>query len=172
MFKVFIVFLFVLFVANKQLNAQNYVSDKTLNVGFDASIGTTTKRSPFGYGLAFDLLLKYKLSEELSSIGSVGYTRLLTKDTSPIADYDFLPVKVAVKIFPTPANLYLTGLTGAGFGLRKGVKTSFLFGGGLGYQLEGGYDIGLKYEGCKQNKNAITYQPLNGQFAFVFAYFF
>lgn len=150
----------------------NQVHAQYLNLGFDASIGTTTKNSPFGYALGFDLVLKYKLSDQLSSSVALGYARLLTKDTSPIPDYDFIPLKGSIKIFPTPMPIYFAATAGVGFGIQKGVKTSFLFGGGTGYQWETGYDIGLKYEGYQQSKKSTAYQPLNGQFALTFAYCF
>jgi len=157
---------------NNSIKAQYFSENQPFNLGFDVSIGTTTKNSPFGYALGLDLLLTTVLSDRLSTTASLGYTRLLTKDTSPIADYDFIPLKGALKIFPTSTNIYLTALIGAGFGIQKGVRTSFLFGGGAGYQWEKDYDVSLKYEGYQQSMKSTTYQPLNGQFALTFTYYF
>jgi len=149
-----------------------YQDQPMLKIGIDVSLGATAKSSPFGYALGIDLLLSYKLSDRLTVLASAGYGSLLTKDTSPIADYNFIPLRASVKIFPLMENIYISGIIGAGFGILKGSKTSLIFGGGTGYEWIKGYDLGVKYEGYQQSKNSTTYQPRNGQFALVFTYHF
>ncbi len=155
----------------KTVKAQ-YQDQPMLKVGIDVSLGATTKSSPFGYALGIDLLLSYKLSDQLTVLASAGYGSLLTKDTSPIADYNFIPLRASVKIFPFMENIYVSGIIGAGFGILKGSKTSLIFGGGTGYEWPKGYDLGFKYEGYQQSMSSTTYQPRNGQFALVFTYHF
>jgi hypothetical protein len=143
-----------------------------IKLGFNASIGKTTNNSPFGYGLGLDVIAKYQLSEELTAVVGVGYGRLLTKDTSPIPDYDFIPVKASIKVFPFIPYIYLNGIVGTGFGLRKDAKPAFIFGGGAGYEWKKTYDFSIRYEAYQQSRKSTTYQPLNGQFAMAFAYYF
>jgi hypothetical protein len=154
------------------VSAQSSLNQNLLKLGIDASIGTTTNNSPFGYGLGIDMFARYKASDELTLISSVGYGRLLTKDTSPIPDYDFIPIKAGIKIFPMIEHFYVLGTVGAGFGIRNGSKTALIFGGGTGYESNKGYDLSVRYEGYQQNKKSTTYQPINGQFAIVLTYNF
>lgn len=162
------VFIFCFCTASKA----QYGDQPMLKVGIDFSLGTTAKSSPFGYALGIDLLLNYKLSDQLTVLASAGYGSLLTKDTSPIADYNFVPLRATVKVFPFMENIYLSGIIGAGFGVLKGSKTALIYGGQAGYEWNSGYDLGIKYEGYQQSMSSTTYQPRNGQFALVFTYHF
>lgn len=153
--------------------AQQYGRRSTFSAGIDAALGVTSKSSPFGYGLSLSTVANVRLSDQLSMLGSVGYSGLFTKDTSPVADYHFIPLKAGVKIFPiTDQQFYFSCSVGAGFGLIKGSKPSFIFGGGLGYEWLNGYELMLKYEGYQQRQSSTTYQPLNGQFSVAFGYYF
>jgi hypothetical protein len=161
----------ILFVAGS-IDRASAQEQYNLKFGIDASIGLPTKNSPFGYGLGIDVIAKYKLSEELAVVAGIGYSRLSTKDTSLIPDYDFIPVKVGVKIYPFMPYIYFNGTVGAGFGIPNGSKTAFIFGGGGGYEWKDRYDFSIKYESYQLSKKSINYQSLNGQFAIVFAYNF
>jgi len=167
--KLVIFILLALFFANN-LKAQDEAFGVKFGIG--GGLGLTTKTSPFGYGINLNPQLQYNISEALALNLVTGYTRLLTKDTSPIADYDFIPLKLEIKIFPIIENLYTVGLVGAGFGLIKNAKTSLIYGGGLGYQFLNGYDLGVKFERYQQNKNSINYQPKTNQLQLSFTYFF
>ena len=154
------------------VRSQDHWEEPTLRMGIDFNFGATTTGSPFGYGLGINMLAKVVLSEQLTLVGSAGYGSLFTKDTSPIADYSYIPLKTMLKVFPVEENIYIAGTIGAGFGILKGSKTAFIFGGGLGYQWLTGYDLGLRYEGYQQPPSSTTYHPLNGQFALSFSYHF
>jgi len=165
---IFHVFIFCFFTIVKA----QYNDQSMLKVGIDVSIGATNKSSPFGYALGIDLLMSYKLSDQLTVLASAGYGSILTKDTSPVADYNFIPLRTSVKIFPFMENIYVAGIVGAGFGILKGSKTALIFGGGTGYEWTKGYDLAIKYEGYQQSKSSTTYQPRIGQFAVLFTYHF
>ncbi len=160
----------VLWIVN-DVNGQGNNLNK-IKIGFDASIGAATKNSAFGYSLGISLLAKYKLSNELTAVAGLGYTRLLTKDTSPIPDYDFIPLRAGVKVFPIMESVYIQGNVGAGFGTRNGSTPVFLFGGAAGYEWEQGYDLSIRYEGYQQSRKSTTYQPLNGQISLGLSYWF
>jgi hypothetical protein len=159
----------LLFVNN--LKAQSYDDSKAVRFGIGVGFGITTKTSPFGYAINLSPQIQYFLSDELTLNLTTGYTRLLTKDTSPIKDYDFIPLKLEIKIFPITENIYTLGIVGAGFGILKNVKTNFTYGGGLGYRFLNGYDLGIKYEAYRQSKKSIYFQSKANQFQLAFTYF-
>jgi hypothetical protein len=162
---------FILFFIAIQVSAQS-ADQSLLRPGIGTYIGPAVGNSAYGYGIGLDLLLIAELSDQLSITGSIGYARLLTKDTSPTPDYDFIPLKSTLKIFPIEQPAYFMGTIGAGFGIQKGSKTALIFGGGLGYRFLKDYDLAIKYEAYQQPPSSVTYQPLSGLLAATFAYRF
>jgi len=141
-------------------------------IGVGASVGTTTHNSPFSYALGADVRIQWNLSKELALTASGGYTRLFPKDNFPaLQDYDFIPAIGGVKVYAIK-RMYLAANVGAGFAIQDGSKTSFIFGGGTGYEWDNGLDLGVRYEGYQQDGTSSTYQPVNGQFAFRVGYNF
>lgn len=149
----------------------NQFDNRILKLSFGAEIGIANRMSPFNYGLGFNLQAQYYLSDQLVITASGGYSRLLTKDTSPQPDYDFLPLFAGIKVFPIH-QFYFLGDIGAGIPIQKGSKMSFIFAGGLGYEVSRNLDLSIKYIGYQQNKSSSTYQPTNGQFALRLGYNF
>jgi lipoprotein signal peptidase len=141
-------------------------------IGIGASGGVTTANSPFSFGVGADVRLQWDLSKDVALTASGGYTRLFNKDNFPaLADYDFIPAIGGVKVYAIK-RMYLAGNVGAGFAIQDGSKTSFIFGGGTGYEWDNGLDIGVRYEGYQQDSSSSTYQPVNGQFALRLGYNF
>ncbi|MFD0941417.1 outer membrane beta-barrel protein [Pedobacter boryungensis] len=157
---------------NAKAQTMNMSNGMAFKIGVGVSGGVTTENSPFSYGLGADVRLQYDLSKSVSLTASGGYTRLFAKDNIPaLADYDFIPAIGGVKVFPIE-RMYLMAEVGAGFGIQDGSKTSFIFGGGLGYEWNSGFDLGVKYQGYQQDGTSTTYQPVNGQFALRLGYNF
>jgi hypothetical protein len=156
------------------VNAQtmNMSNGMAFKIGVGISGGVTTENSPFSYALGGDVRLQYDLSKSVALTASGGYTRLFPKDNFPaLADYDFIPAKGGVKVFPIE-RMYLMAEVGAGFAIQDGSKTSFIFGGGTGYEWNNGFELGIRYEGYQQDGTSTTYQPVNGQFALRLGYNF
>ncbi|TKC64112.1 porin family protein [Pedobacter hiemivivus] len=151
--------------------AQTRENAKGVRFGLGISGGVTTKESPFKYGLGADLGFQFDLTRELAITATGGYTTLKADDNQG-ADYNFIPVKAGVKIFPQIGGLYLSTEAGAGFGIKEGSKTAFIYSGGLGYACANGFDLGVRYEGYTQKESSSTYRPQNGQFALRLAYSF
>jgi opacity protein-like surface antigen len=151
-------------------NAQSMERTTGVRFGFGLNGSVGEKGAPFEYGVGADARLQLDLSKELSITATGGYTRLMAKDNMG-DDYDFIPAKGGVKIFPI-GNMYTMGEIGAGFGIKDGSKTSLIFGGGIGFELNSGLDISARYEGYKQDSSSSTYRPQNGQFALRLAYGF
>ncbi|WP_316788158.1 hypothetical protein [Pedobacter frigoris] len=156
--------------ATTNLHAQSTEVAKGVRLAIGVSGGVAEKGSPFEYGLGADLGFQFGLSKEVAITATGGYTTMMAKDNG--TDYNFIPVKGGIKVFPQIGGMYLLGEAGAGFATKDGGKTSLIWSGGLGYQFNGGFDIGARYEGYKQDAASTTYQPYNGQFALRLAYGF
>ena len=147
-------------------------SGMAFKVGIGAGAGITTSNSPFSFATGADLRLQWDLSKDVALTASGGYTRLFNKDSFPaLADYDFIPAIGGVKVFAIK-RMYLAANVGAGFAIKDGSKTSFIFGGGTGYEWDNGFELGVRYEGYQQDSSSLTYQPVNGQFAVRLGYNF
>ena len=142
---------------------------KGVRVGIGASGGITSESSPFDYGLGADLRLQWDLSNYVSVLGTGGYTRLFGKENN--ADYDFIPAKGGVKVFPI-GNMYALGEIGAAFAIKEGSKTALIWSGGVGYEFKNGLDLGFRYESYQQDSASSTYVPQTGQYALRIAYGF
>ena len=141
-------------------------------IGVGASGGITTDKSPFSYAVGADVKLQWDLSQYVALTASGGYTRLFNKEEFPaLADYHFIPAIGGVKVFAIE-RMYLAGNVGAGLAIQDGSKLSFIFGGGIGYEWDKGFDLGVRYEGYQQDSSSSTYQPVNGQFAIRLGYNF
>jgi hypothetical protein len=157
-------------IGTTSANAQSMGRTPGVRLGFGVNGGVAEKGSPFEYGVGADARLQLDLTKDVAITATGGYTRLMAKDNMG-DDYDFIPAKGGVKIFPV-AGLYGIGEIGAGFGIKDGSKTSLIFGGGIGYEWLGGIDISARYEGYKQDSSSSTYRTQNGQFALRIAYGF
>lgn len=159
-------------VYNAKAQTPTMNSGIKFKIGVGASAGITRDASPFGYALGADVRVQLDLSPYVALTASGGYTRLFTRDNFPaIADYDFIPAIGGVKVFPIK-GMFLAANVGAGFGIQDGSKTSFIFGGGTGYEWSNGLEIGIRYEGYQQDSSSSTYQPINGQYALRIGYNF
>lgn len=143
--------------------------EKGVRLGFGGSGGITSDNSAFDYGLGADVRLQWDLSNYVSILGTAGYTRLFGKNIN--ADYDFIPAKGGVKVFPI-GNMYGLGEIGAGFAIQDGSKTSLVWSGGIGYEFKNGLDFSVRYEGYQQDSSSSTYVPVTGQYALRLAYGF
>ncbi len=143
--------------------------DKGIKFGIGGGGGITNNKSTFGYGLGIDLRLQWDLSNYVSVMGTGGYTRLYGKNLA--ADYDFVPAKGGVKVFPIE-NIYGLGEIGAGFGIHSSSKTALVWSAGIGYDFKSGLDLGIRYESYRQDSSSSTYVPVTGQYAFRLAYGF
>lgn len=160
------------------LKAQDMMSTSTssstgmdLKIGIGASGAITDGNSPFSYGIGADLRVTWKLAPAVGITASGGYTRLVARDNSLVPAYSYIPAIGGVKVYPI-RNMYLNGFAGAGFAVKDGSKTAFLFGGGTGYEWDNGLELGVRYEGNKQNSASVTYQSTVSQYALRLGYNF
>jgi opacity protein-like surface antigen len=132
--------------------------------GVGASVSLTNPSSPFSYGLGADVRAQLWLAPAVALTASGGYTRLVAKDNSTIAAYSYIPVVGGIKIYPVKW-MYLNGFAGVGLAVKDSSETAAIYGGGLGFELNKGWELGFRYEANEQDKKTITYSPILSQYA-------
>lgn len=137
-------------------------------IGVGVNGGLFRDQSPMDYAYGADLKLQWDLSPYVAVTASGGYTKLMAKNNA--IDIDFIPAKGGVKVFPI-RRMYLATEAGAGFAIKDGGKTNFIYSGGLGYEF-GGFDAGVRYEGYVNDSSSATYFRKTGQYALRLAYNF
>jgi opacity protein-like surface antigen len=160
--------------ANANLKAQDMTTmgnGLKLKIGVGASAAITNSNSPFSYGVGADVRAQLWLAPTVAVTASGGYTRLIPKENSIIAAYSFIPAVGGVKVYPIK-GMFLQGFLGAGFAIKDDQETSFIFGGGTGYEWNNGLEISVRYEGNQQDSSSITYQPIISQYALRIGYNF
>lgn len=160
-----------LFISSN-LKAQDAMNTNVkFKFGIGASAAITDGNSPFSYGLGADVRAQLWLAPALAITASGGYTRLVARDNSTVPAYAFIPAVGGVKVYPIK-GMFLNGFLGAGFAIKDEQKTSFIFGGGTGYEWENGLELAIRYEGNQQDSASSTYQPIISQYALRIGYNF
>ncbi|MDQ8051819.1 MAG: hypothetical protein REI78_02280 [Pedobacter sp.] len=142
-----------------------------LKFGVGASGAILDGNSPFSYGIGADVRAQLWLAKSVAVTASGGYTRLVARDNSTVPAYSFIPAVGGVKVFPIK-GMFLQGFLGAGFAIKDAQKTSFIFGGGTGYEWDNGLELGVRYEGNQQDSASPTYQNIISQYALRLGYNF
>jgi hypothetical protein len=145
-----------------------------LGIGINAGIPTTDQ---YNFALGGDARLQFDVSNQISIPVSVGYTHFFSKDYSPAIkqDYGYIPVKAGVKVFldETGSGLYGMAELGAAFGVTDQAKTGFLYAPTVGYSWSSGLDLGIRYEGISNAREATpVYEKNVSQIALRLAYGF
>ncbi len=138
---------------------------RPLRLGFGLNVGLPTT-SGFTFALGGDLKLQKYVSGNTSATLTAGYTKFMVNSNYIGSAFTIIPIKVGLKSF-TAKNVYLAGEAGAGLPMQtKTQKTAFLYALGLGYALDNGLDLGIKYE-------EVNFKNFNvGQIALRIAYGF
>lgn len=148
------ILLAVLIVAGIAATSRAQTSDNTegghFSIGLNAGLPLGDASDLYSVGLGADL--KYELPVAANTFVSVsgGYTNFLYK--SSIKDYtgksgeSFIPAKFGVKYYFN-GNFYGEGQIGATFATDENGTTLFTYAPGFGYTFNGGFDLGLRFEG-------------------------
>ncbi len=114
------------------------------SIGLDAGlpVGDASNYSSFAIGGS----LKYDFSVATGAYLnlSAGYETFTGKNGS--GSLNAIPVKAGVKFYFTGQGFYGEGQIGAAFLTASGAGNAFIYAPGLGYTLDSGVDIGLRYE--------------------------
>ncbi len=131
--------LLLLFLFSSKIYSQKKVGDIRLGYGINAGFPLN---SVFDFSLGLDGRIQYDISLKTSLTGTTGYTHLFNNGESGYLG--FIPAKLGFKSFFYEQCYYL-GEVGAGFGIKKGMGTTFLWAPGIGVATKH-VDISLRYE--------------------------
>jgi len=132
------------------------------------------------YDLAVGGSLKYDVHVDTGASVNLtaGYEEFIVKKslkkigwTSP----GFIPVKVGFKYYFNDLGFYGEGQLGFAFSTESGGGKKIAYAPGAGYTLDGGVDVGVRYEGWSNNgtiNNATIHNGAINQVAFRMAYNF
>jgi len=137
--------LFVLGVTACSSFAQTKSSDAgRFSIGLDAGlpVGNVSNYS----NLAIGGSLKYDFPVATGAFLnlSAGYQTFTGKNGA--GSLNAVPVKAGVKYYFNGQGFYGEGQIGAAFITETGAGNAFIYAPALGYTLDGGFDIGLRYE--------------------------
>jgi len=158
-----------LFIATNSSAQTTNNNGMAFKVGIGLNGGLFRKDSPMQYAYGADLRLQYDLTKDVAITATGGYVKLMGRNN--VLDVDFIPVKGGVKVFAIE-RMYLSTEAGAGFAIKSGSKTNFIYSGGFGYEWKKGLDIGVRYEGYTNDIGSATYFRKTGQYALRLAYNF
>jgi hypothetical protein len=119
--------------------SQKKVGDVRLGYGIGAGFPFN---SVFNYSVNVDGRIQYDISLKTSLTGTTGYSHLFNNGEAGYLG--FIPAKVGFKSFFYEQCYYL-GEVGAGFGIKKGMGTTFLWAPGIGVATKH-VDVSLRYE--------------------------
>jgi hypothetical protein len=131
--------------------AQNSEDSRAARLGIGLSLGAGTNDT-YGFVIGGDLRLQQDFASNVSGILSAGYTSFSLKSGSPGQDYNVIPIKAGLKIFPVE-RFYFSGEIGAGLPAKRSSRTSFVYAPGLGIGFNIGLDLGLRYEAFTSRVN-------------------
>jgi len=126
--------------------AQSKSDGGKFSIGFDAGL-------PVGniHHIASSILggsLKYELPIAPATFFTIsgGYSSLKLKDILGGGSTGFVPVKAGIKHY-IQNGFFVEGQLGATFSTESGGGTAFAYSPGIGYTVDGGFEIGVRYEG-------------------------
>jgi hypothetical protein len=131
--------------------AQNPEDSRAARLGIGLSLGTGTNGT-YGFVIGGDLRLQQDFASNVSGILSAGYISFSLKTGSPGQDYNVIPIKAGLKIFPVE-RFYFSGEIGAGLPANGSSRTTFVYAPGLGIGFNAGIDLGLRYEAFTSRVN-------------------
>jgi hypothetical protein len=153
--------------------AQNDASKFSIGLEAGLPIGDFKQVSSFviGGSLKYDHLL----SDGMFLTGSVGFSSAKGKTqtytsggvtvTASTGNTTVVPVKAGIKYF-LAESFYAEGQVGAAFFTQSGGGTAFAYAPGIGYNLGGGIDLGVRYEAW--SKNGVTLGQIGARIAYSF----
>jgi hypothetical protein len=141
--------LFLLFTC--QSFAQNPDDSRASRFGIGLSLGIATNNT-YKSAIGGDIRLQKDFASNVSGILSAGYTKFSLKTGAPGADYNVIPIKAGLKVFPVE-RFYFSGEIGAGLAANNSSRTTFVYAPGFGIGFNMGLDLGLRYEAFTSRVN-------------------
>ncbi|MES2062674.1 MAG: outer membrane beta-barrel protein [Bacteroidota bacterium] len=137
--------------------AQTSKDGGKFSIGLEAGLPVGNYKDISSFVIGGSLKYDHPIAEGTFLTLSAGYSKFLSNDDAKALDLKFsgIPVKVGVKYF-FAESFYGEAQVGAAFtktsvGSQSNSKTAFAYAPGIGYNLGGGVDIGVRYEGWSLN---------------------
>ncbi|WP_299586033.1 hypothetical protein [Mucilaginibacter sp.] len=133
--------------------AQTKSGDGKFSIGLEAGLPVGDIHN--GYNYLIGGSLKYELPIAASTLFTIsaGYSSLHPKSVLKdlgFGSVGFIPVKVGIKYY-IENGFFAEGQLGAAFGTKSGTGTAFAYSPGIGYTFDGGFEVGVRYEGWSNN---------------------
>ena len=149
--------LFVLAAAACSSFAQTTKSSDVAKFSIGVDPGLPVGNASNAYNFAIGGSLKYDMPIGSGTFFnlSAGYTAFLTKDAlkqlGAKSSDGFVPLKAGLKYYFNGQGFYGEAQLGAAISTESGGGTAFAYAPGIGYTADGGFDIGVRYEGWSHN---------------------
>ncbi|MBL4677771.1 MAG: hypothetical protein JKY70_16450 [Mucilaginibacter sp.] len=132
-------------------SAQTNSSTGHFSIGFDGGFPIGDAGDVYSVALGGNLKYEHPVAPSTFVTISGGYTSFKIKDDFGGGSNGFIPVKAGLKYYFTGEGFYGEGQLGAVFSTESGGGTAFAYAPGIGYTVEGGFDLGVRYEGWSRN---------------------
>lgn len=139
-----ILFLPATVLAQEDVNHLNFENETRLGIGLDLGLPT---QDEYDFVIGGVVNWEMDVSETFATNLSAGYTNFsLDDEIESLDNVGFIPVKLGVKIFPS-RPFYFSAEAGAAFNTTdEALGTAFTYSGGVGFLLNNGLDLSLRFE--------------------------
>lgn len=142
--------LLLVIVAGAAFTASAQSDKARFSIGFDGGVPVGDAKNFYSVVLGGSLKYEMPIASSTMFTLSGGYSSFKVKDDLGGGSNGFVPLKAGIKYFFNE-GFYGEGQLGAVFSTESGGGTAFAYAPGIGYALEGGFDIGVRYEGWSHN---------------------
>jgi len=150
--------LFVLGVTACSSFAQTKGSDAgKFSIGIDAGLPIGDASNVYSFAIGGSLKYDMPIGSGAFVNLTAGYQSFLVKSSLKNAGLGFpsssgfVPVKVGLKYYFEGQGFYGEGQLGVAFSTESGGGKAFAYAPGVGYTLDGGLDLGVRYEAWSNN---------------------
>ncbi|RYD84278.1 MAG: hypothetical protein EOP54_32460, partial [Sphingobacteriales bacterium] len=127
-------------------SAQTSSSNGHFSIGFDGGFPVGSSSDFNSVVLGGNLKYEQPIAAATYFTISGGYSSVKAKDEFGGGSAGFVPLKAGLKYYFNGAGFYGEGQLGAAISTESGGGTAFAYSPGIGYTIEGGFDLGVRYE--------------------------
>ncbi|MEP6610612.1 MAG: hypothetical protein ABJA76_01960 [Mucilaginibacter sp.] len=148
--------LFVLGVTACSSFAQTKSDDAAkFSIGLDAGLPIGDASNVYSFAIGGSLKYDMPIGSGAFVNLSAGYESFMVKSALKNAGFPsssgFVPIKVGLKYYFDGQGFYGEGQLGVAFSTESGGGKAFAYAPGIGYTLDGGFDVGVRYEAWSNN---------------------
>jgi hypothetical protein len=142
-----------------------------ISIGIDGAIPNGNAATVYDAGIGVSLKYEAPIATNLYATVSAGYEAFLVKSEFKSlglnSSYGFVPLKAGLKyyVMEDGNGFVAEGQLGASISTESGGGTAFAYAPGIGYTVNGGFEVGARYEAWSKDGTF-------GQFALRLAYRF